>query len=139
MVMNRRTLGSLVLVLGVAACAEAADPGTSAVTSTPRGFVVSGYVHAGPVCPVQQAPPDPDCADRPVEDAVIDVEAAGGVWVARIQTGEDGTFSVVLPPGTYTFVPQPVEGFMGTAPEQDVVVVDGNVDGVDIPYDTGIR
>ncbi|HSG77958.1 MAG TPA: hypothetical protein VLD62_00130 [Acidimicrobiia bacterium] len=135
--MKPRIAGVLVLLAGVVACGGPSDGGS--VTSTPPGFVVSGYVHAGPVCPVERTPPDPACADRPVEDAVIEVETADGTWVARIQTGEDGTFSVVLPPAAYTFSPQPVEGLMGTAPEAEVVVIDADLAGVDIAYDTGIR
>ena len=96
-------------------------------------------MHAGPTCPVVGDPPDPACDDRPVEDAVLLVEDASGALVARIQTGEDGTFHVVLPEGTYHLVPQPVEGLLGTAPAQDLVVADGPVDGIDVAYDTGIR
>lgn len=138
--MTRRVgLTPLVTLLVVlAACGGGEDAGTP-VTSTPPGFVVSGYVHAGPTCPVVHTPPDPACADRPVEDAVVRVVDADGGFVAEIQTGEDGTFSVVLPSGSYTFVPQPVEGLIGTAAEVDVVVGGGPVDGVDIAYDTGIR
>lgn len=123
----------------VGACGGEGDVATTTETSTPQGFFVSGLVHAGPVCPVVTDPPDPACADRPVEDAVILVEDSAGVVVSTIGTGVDGTFIVILPPGAYTFVPQPVEGLMGTASEQDVLVVDGPVDGLDFAYDTGIR
>lgn len=128
------------LILIAAACGDVADgDGIGTPTSTPQGFVASGLVHAGPTCPVVQIPPDPACADRPVEDAVLVIQDASGREVARVSTGDDGTFLVTLPPGTYTLVPQPVEGLMGTSPEQTIVVIDGPVDGIDVAYDTGIR
>lgn len=128
----------VVLVLG--ACGDAARGGaTTTPTSTPEGFVVSGLVHAGPTCPVVQNPPDPACADRPVADAILVVETASGEEFARASSGADGTFRIVLPPGTYSLVPQPVEGLMGTPEAQEIVVIDGPVDGIDVAYDTGIR
>lgn len=133
----RRTL---LLLLLVAACGDAATGDTTTTpTSTPQGLAVSGWVHAGPTCPVVQTPPDPACDDRPVGDAVIVIEDASGAEVARVATGVDGTFLITLPPGIYTFVPQSVEGLLGTAPEQGVVVVDAAVTGLDFAYDTGIR
>jgi hypothetical protein len=100
---------------------------------------VSGYAHAGPMCPVESLPPDPACADRPVSDAVILVRNSAGVVIAEPRTGEDGTFTVELAAGHYTFLPQPVEGLMGTAPEQEVTVGTTPVTGLDFAYDTGIR
>ena len=134
----RRTL--LILLLLMAACGDAAAGDTTTTpTSTPQGFAVSGWVHSGPTCPVVITPPDPTCDDHPVEDAVIVIEDASGAEVARVATGVDGTFLITLPPGTYTLVPQAVEGLLGTAPEQGVVVVDAAVTGLDFAYDTGIR
>jgi hypothetical protein len=100
---------------------------------------VSGYAHAGPMCPVASIPADPACADRPVEDAVMLVRNSSGVVIAEPRSGVDGTFVVELSPGSYTFMPQPVEGLMGTAPEQEVVVGTTPVTGLDFAYDTGIR
>lgn len=138
--MRPRTLGAvLTLVVLFGGCGDAPGTATTSPTSTPQGFLVSGYVHAGPVCPVAQNPPDPACDDRPVSDAILLVEDPSGDLVSTITTGVDGTFVVILPSGSYTLVPQAVEGLMGTAPPVDVEVVDGPVGGVDIAYDTGIR
>lgn len=95
---------------------------------------------AGPTCPVVSDPPDPNCDDRPVEGAVVLVIDEGGGEVARMTTDADGTASVMVPPGRYGLVPQPVEGLMGTAAPGDVAV-DAGVGGepVTISYDTGIR
>lgn len=101
------------------------------------GVTVTGYAHAGPMCPVESVPPDPACADRAVGGAVILVINSVGVTVAEPVTGEDGRFSVELTPGEYRFVPQPVEGLMGVAAEQ-TVVLESSV-ALDFAYDTGIR
>ncbi len=101
------------------------------------GVIVTGYAHAGPMCPVESLPPDPACADRAVAGAVILVVNSVGVTVAEPVTGDDGRFSVELDPGEYRFVPQPVDGLMGVAPEQTVVVEVSMA--LDFAYDTGIR
>jgi len=67
------------------------------------------------------------------------VRNSSGVVIAEPRSGVDGTFVVELSPGSYTFMPQPVEGLMGTAPEQEVVVGTTPVTGLDFAYDTGIR
>ncbi|HEX5630186.1 MAG TPA: hypothetical protein VFY15_00865 [Acidimicrobiia bacterium] len=103
------------------------------------GVIVTGYAHAGPMCPVESIPPDPACADRAVEGAVVLVINSVGVTVAEPVTGEDGRFSVELAPGEYRFVPQPVEGLMGVAAEQRVFVTAQGVFILDFAYDTGIR
>lgn len=101
-------------------------------------MTVTGYVHAGPMCPVESVPPDPGCADRPVDNAVILVWNSAGVTIAEPRTAADGSFSVALSPGEYLFIPQPVDGLMGVAAEQTVIVGDTPVT-VDFAYDTGIR
>ena len=129
----------IALLVGVTLLACGGQNGGGETTTTVARFAVSGYVHAGPVCPVETTPPDPSCADRPVPDAVILVRDAAGSIVAEARTAADGTFSVDLPPGSYTLIPQPVDGLMGTGEELGVVVVGGPVPGLDVAYDTGIR
>ena len=127
----------MVLALAVSS-ACAAPPDGSVSTSGPR-YAVSGYAHAGPTCPVEQNPPDPSCADRPVVGAVLVFRAADGRVAARATTGPDGGFVGTLAPGRYTLIPQPVDGLLGTAVEQDLMVVDAPLVGIDLSYDTGIR
>jgi hypothetical protein len=90
------------------------------------------------MCPVESVPPDPACADRDVAGAVILVRNSTGVVVAEPRTSAEGRFTVTLSPGEYTFIPQPVDGLMGTAPEQTVVVGTTALT-LDFGYDTGIR
>ncbi len=117
------------LALAVAACSSTIEPG--------ERIQLAGYVHAGPTCPTMQEPPDPNCADRPVAGAALVIVDADGNEVTRTVTDADGKFTAELPAGTYTLVPQPVEGLMGTAPPQEFSVPDTS--GLDVAYDTGIR
>lgn len=101
---------------------------------------VSGKVTAGPTCPVVTDPPDPSCADRPVEGAVLVVTTLDGVELDRTTSDANGRFALSLPTGTYRLEPQPVEGLMGTAEPVEFSVEPGApaLDLV-IGYDTGIR
>lgn len=101
--------------------------------------IVAGRVLAGPTCPVQQDPPDPACADRPVNGAVLVVVDETGMEVARVTSNPDGFFEISLEPGTYRIEPRPVEGLLGTAPPFELDVISGFSDQVTVSYDTGIR
>jgi hypothetical protein len=132
--MDRR-LTSLCLLAVLLASLCACTRGTGAAETT-----VAGLVTAGPTCPVVTVSPDPSCADRPVADAAIVVQDAGGREVARITSDPEGAFAVELPPGAYRFVPQPVSGLLGTAPPMEVRVAVGEpITGLVVSYDTGIR
>ncbi len=94
---------------------------------------------AGPTCPVEQNPPDPNCAPRPVASAVILVTDAQRNAVAKVQLDESGSVFIELPPGDYLVEATPVDGFMGTPTSQRATVVDGTRTPVEFSYDTGIR
>lgn len=112
---------------------ESGDP-------VPAGSHVIGTVTAGPTCPVVTDPPDPSCADRPVEGAVLVVATPDGVEVARTTSDGDGRFALSLAPGAYRLEPQPVEGLMGTAaPIEFSVELGGPTTELLVSYDTGIR
>jgi hypothetical protein len=113
--------------------AESGDP-------LPPGPGVTGLVSAGPTCPVVTDPPDPSCADRPVDGAVLVVTTLDGVEVARTTSDAEGRFNLSLAPGTYRLEPQPVEGLMGTAaPIEFTVQLDAPSAELLVSYDTGIR
>lgn len=108
--------------------------------SLPPDSNVTGTVTAGPTCPVVTDPPDPSCADRPVEGAVLVVATLDGVEVARATSDADGRFAVSLAPGAYRLEPQPVEGLMGTAATIEFSIELGNPTAeLLVSYDTGIR
>jgi hypothetical protein len=100
---------------------------------------IGGIAVAGPVCPVETVPPDPDCAPRPVAGAVLVIRDGAGSEVARTTTEADGSFFVEVAAGDFVIEPQPVEGLMGTAAALEVTVVDGIAAQVQLDYDTGIR
>ena len=100
---------------------------------------IGGVVTAGPVCPVEKNPPDPRCAPRPVDGAILVVRNAAGTEVARVTTTADGTFFAELPGGFYVVMPQPAKGLLGTPDPQSVTVADGAAVRLDLSYDTGIR
>src|SRR4030065_820584 len=117
-------------LLAVVAAGCGGEPEGSGTTSP--GYAVSGYAHAGPTCPVEQDPTDPACDDRAVAGAVLVVRTTTGEVVAEISTRGDGTFTMTLPPGSYTLAPQPVAGLLGTPGEQSLLVVDAPLPGIDL-------
>jgi hypothetical protein len=130
---NARLFAGLILSVAVSACGLERVPGT--VVEYP----VSGVVTAGPVCPVEQDPPDPGCADRPVAGAsLLVLDDAGGV-VSQVVADADGRFRLSLPAGHYTLQPQPAEGLIGTAPNQEFNAGPGTTVSLVVVYDTGIR
>ena len=94
---------------------------------------------AGPICPVEQTPPDPACAPRPVAGAAIVIKDGAGTVLAIGLTGFLGTLDLAIGPGMYTVEASPVEGYMGTPAPTPVTVVEGSVAPVELSYDTGIR
>jgi hypothetical protein len=121
---------------------DATTTTTAATTTTVRPntetYRVIGSVHAGPTCPVERVPPDPDCADQPVAGAVLVITDEDGSEVARLVSNQAGRFQIRLPNGVYQLHPQPYDGLLGTAPMQEFVVEAGPLE-LDAAYDTGIR
>jgi hypothetical protein len=106
----------------------------------PADTGVRGVVVAGPTCPVETIPPQSGCEARLVDGAVLRILDGHGREVARATSAADGTFEVVLAPGAYRMVPQPVEGLMGTAGESTFRLELGEPwTELTIDYDTGIR
>lgn len=103
------------------------------------GTGAQGIAVAGPVCPVETKPPDPNCAPRAVAGAVIVARDARGAEVARVTTEADGTFFLDLPAGGYFLEPQPVDGMLGTPAQVEINVGEGAAQQIQLEYDTGIR
>jgi hypothetical protein len=142
--MTIRSAFALALVLVVAAgCGGSSTVASPTPLPSPSGAGqktgIAGVVTAGPVCPVEKNPPDPACAPRPVEGAVLLFRDAAGTEVARATTTADGTFFAALPAGTYVVTPQPAKGLLGTPGPRSVTVTDGATVRLDLAYDTGIR
>jgi hypothetical protein len=129
----------------VAACGTAgttSPPNATPFTSPAGGPArVIGTISAGPVCPVEKSPPDPQCAPRPVAGAVLVATNASGEEVGRTTSAADGTYELVITEtGAALITAMPVAGLMGTpAPVSVTVTGPGEVQHLDLQYDTGIR
>lgn len=94
---------------------------------------------AGPVCPVERDPPDPECAPRPVSGAGITVTNTESGNGATAVSDDDGLYRLVVDAGPLRVVAGPVEGYLGIP---DRVLVTGIAERtlvVDLLYDTGVR
>lgn len=146
--MHRSIVLAVLAAALLGACATPTAPtalpqGPSAAAATPAGGapVIQGTVTAGPVCPVEQDPPDPACAPRPVAGAVIVATDGTGAEVCRATTAADGTYELVfVETGTVLVSAEPVTGLMGV-PEPVAIELAGRgpVVLLDLEYDTGIR
>jgi hypothetical protein len=76
-----------------------------------------------------------------VSGAVIIATVAGGREVGRATTGPDGTYELfVSQTGDVTLTAQPVAGLMGVPQPVSVsLTAPGQVEHLDLEYDTGIR
>ena len=114
---------------------------TAPVPSTARSGVLQVVAVAGPVCPVEQVPPDPECAPRTVADATVLVQPGDGrdIVVATLVTDAEGMARVELPAGNYVVIGAVVDGLMGQPQPVPVAILADGVITVDLAWDTGIR
>lgn len=126
----------LAVTLVMSAClpASAPTPGTGLGT-------LQVEVVAGPVCPVEQDPPDPKCEPRVVGGARLLVQPGDGrdIVAGEATTDADGHATIDLAPGDYIVVGVEVEGLMGLPKPATVTVESGETVTVSLAYDTGIR
>ncbi len=120
---------------------ETGPPLPPGVTPLPIGgdTSLSIALTAGPACPVQGNPPDPNCSPRPVADATVVIQDPTGGTIAELTTGANGISETTLPPGTYVVAPMPNQSVMGT-PEPTAISLTGDGPAtLKFEYDTGIR
>lgn len=108
---------------------------TASRTPLPGESGIAGRVTLGPTCPVQRV--DSPCPDRPYE-ATIQVVDADGRVVAETRSRADGSYFAAVAPGAYTVHPVS-PNTLPRAGDVTVSVAAGNVTGLDIRYDSGIR
>ena len=98
-------------------------------------------VVAGPTCAVEQFPPAPECAPRPVAGARIVFIPADTHRHRQVRRSDrSGRITLRLAPGRWTAVPQPVTGlFEATSVVFRVRVRSHHRTRVVVSYDTGIR
>lgn len=98
-----------------------------------EGQAVISPTHPGPV---RQGESD----SAPYKTTIVIWNAGNNREVARVDTGADGRFRVVLPPGTYRVGPPPRSGrFLPRAGEETVTVAEGKFAHVTISFDSGMR
>ena len=101
--------------------------------------VIDVRLIAAPICPVEQGPPDPNCAPRAVGNAEAVLRDPTGAEVARAVSDADGLIGFSVPQGAYYLEPAPVEGLMGRAEAVAISVLGGSTSSLTLVYDTGIR
>ena len=128
-----KALVGLIAVLLVLTACDTPDPAEA-------GAIIV-VAMAGPTCPVETDPPDPECAPRPVADApiVVTLLGRGGTAVAEGETDADGRLTLPLPAGNYVVTAGAVEGLVAPPDAPVVTVLAGVTTEVPIGYDTGIR
>jgi len=98
---------------------------------------INGYIHMGPICPVESYPPDSGCADRPYASAtVVATNAAGKQYQGK--TDADGKFRIAVPVGTYTVTTDQKNMYPRCGTQEAIVTID-KFTNVGISCDTGIR
>jgi hypothetical protein len=135
----RRADMRLALVLAIAMLLAAClgpDGSSAARAGTLRISAV-----AGPTCPVERQPPDPNCAARPVAGVRVVVTPADGreILVAQGTTDERGMLVLEVAAGAYLVTGSQMDGLMGTAAPVQAEVMAGGTASVILEYDTGIR
>ncbi len=99
---------------------------------------LAGYIHMGPVCPVEKIPPDPNCADKPYQTLVAVFRKSDPVHaVALTKSDAKGMFSVSLPSGEYTVGAG--ESNLPRCGQSEATVTQNKFTNMDISCDTGIR
>jgi Immunoglobulin-like domain of bacterial spore germination len=125
---------------------QSATTGTATIIVTvaptvPAASGVSGYIHTGPTCPVEQNPPNPNCADKPFAGAKVVIKSkANGSIVSQSTSDKSGNFRVTLATGTYSIDVSSASG--GPLPKcetKEATVASGKFTTVDVSCDSGIR
>jgi hypothetical protein len=124
--------GLLLLATILSAAPLHADTPVNADETGIKGTVLMGPVRPGPVMAGQS-----DEAPFRASFHVLDVDNKS---VTRFESDENGCFTVLLPPGEYTIVPDASAPFPHTRRQRKTVTVpeDGYADVV-LRFDTGMR
>ena len=107
----------------------------SSSSSGSGGSGIQGTVLLGPTCPVETI--EHPCPDKPIVADVV-VSSTDGKKVAGVRSGDDGRFSVAVPPGDYVITVLDLDGMQFAKP-LSVTVRDGRFVEVTVSVDSGIR
>ena len=104
----------------------------------PTASGIEGVVIIQPTCPEAQNS-DP-CESAPFKTTLIIRELESGDEAATVQTAEDGTFRIALPPGAYIVEPVEPESFVAPFADPQIVTVhEGEYSAIEVVYDSGVR
>ncbi|MDZ4226417.1 MAG: hypothetical protein U1C66_02920 [Patescibacteria group bacterium] len=119
-------------------CPGGGGSGTGGGGILPYNSGVRGTVMMGPTCPVEQYPPQAECADRPYQTLVA-VFRASDPTHAFVLTESDvqGMFEVSLPPGDYLVGAG--ESALPSCTAQEVTVEPDLYTSITVSCDSGIR
>jgi hypothetical protein len=129
----RRGCLLVALILGFAA--------SGAASARAPSSGIAGRVVAGPTCPVETVPPQPNCAPRPLAVTLRIRRVGSKDRSTSAHSGADGRFRVRLSPGTYVVQGLPLAGSPLPRPPGPlrVQVRARRFTNISITYDTGIR
>jgi hypothetical protein len=102
---------------------------------------ISGYIHMGPICPVERYPADPNCADKPFINAKVDITIkSNGVLASSVKSDANGNFRVNLSPETYIVkISSETNSILPRCEQKEITVTANKFASLDISCDTGIR
>ncbi len=114
-------------------------PGGSGLESELAAGGIAGAVMLGPSCPVMGPGMEEECADKGYQTTLVVKMKDGEREVARVRSGVDGRFRVVLAPGEYRVAPLPGAGPLPHCKMEFCTVEPGQFAPMTIHCDTGIR
>ena len=101
---------------------------------------IEGVVMLGPICPVMQDPPDPQCADKPYETELALLTSDQSRVVKKFKSDVVGRFAVSAPPGEYIIQSASVANVLPyCSSPTSIRVVENETVQADVSCDTGIR
>jgi hypothetical protein len=102
---------------------------------------ISGFIHMGPICPVERIPPDSNCADRPYANAKVVIRnTKNNIIAGQTFSDEKGKFRITLMPGTYMVeVSSPTGSPLPRCGATEQIVKTAVFTAVDVSCDSGIR
>ena len=136
-------------VLPLAACAAlwascgGSAESTDALTREDGGGssgTIRGSVLQGPICPVEQDPPDPNCADRPYATHLVLTSADQATVIKEFASDSLGRFAVTAAAGDYAIRSAAAANVLPyCASDETISVSTGATVDVTVRCDTGIR
>lgn len=107
------------------------------VPVSPSG--VRGTVTVGPTCPVERMPPDPTCADRPLQIKLQLMTADAKDIIKTFSSDKNGNYEVTIAPGTYAIRSPQEASIFPSCTSGTVVVKARTFTTMKVTCDSGIR